>query len=84
MSVRGVSRKRLSMDMVDALKMRGGEFRSCLTKKAYNSEKGARMAIEFNPEKAGTRFYKCENCGKWHTTRQPLERRKLYEAAEEK
>ena len=53
----------------DAIRNQGGEFRSCLTKKAYNSEKGARMAVEMHPEKAGHRYYHCPNCGKWHTTK---------------
>lgn len=42
--------------------------RSCLLKIGYSSEKSA---IE---SKAGSKFktraYKCENCGKWHTTKQ--------------
>lgn len=58
-----------NMDVRDAIRSRGGEFNSCLTKKSYNSEKGARMAVEFNPEDAGIRYYHCNHCGRWHTTK---------------
>lgn len=51
------------------------EFAFCLTKKVYKSEKGARMAIELNPEEAGIRYYHCRNCGYWHTTSQPYQAR---------
>jgi len=43
---------------------------ACALKKRYESEKGARMATEMNPEKAGGYYYQCQNCGGWHTTRQ--------------
>lgn len=53
----------------DAIRSKRDTFSSCLTKKSYNSAKGARMAVENFPEKAGTGWYCCENCGSWHTTR---------------
>ena len=59
-------------DVRDAMREMGGPFRSCLTKRAYNSEKGALMAIHFNPELCGIRAYHCQNCGKWHTTKAEL------------
>lgn len=55
----------------DKLREADAAFRVCLTKKTYKSEKGAKMAIEFHPEKAGIRAYDCPHCGYWHITSKP-------------
>lgn len=47
---------------------------ACAAKKAYESEKGAKLAVTLNPKQAGRYYYKCERCGSWHTTRQRRDR----------